>query len=43
MLVNLICFNESDKEFKAVFIKAPHLNEKDYVYIDWELGQVFSK
>jgi mannose-6-phosphate isomerase-like protein (cupin superfamily) len=27
--------NTSDKDFKAVFIKAPHLNFKDSVYIDW--------
>jgi len=36
-------YNESDEDFKAVFIKAPHLEEKDSVYIDWEPGQVFVK
>lgn len=35
--------NESDAEFKAVFIKAPHLEVKDSVYIDWEPGQEFIK
>lgn len=35
--------NESDKEFKAVFIKAPHLKEKDSIYIDWEPGMEFVK
>ncbi len=35
--------NESDTDFKAVFIKAPHLEEKDSVYIDWEPGQEFIK
>ncbi len=35
--------NESDKNFKAVFIKAPHLEEKDSVYIDWKPGQEFIK
>ncbi|NPA81891.1 MAG: cupin domain-containing protein [Epsilonproteobacteria bacterium] len=35
--------NESDKDFKAVFIKAPHLEEKDSVYIDWKPGQEFIK
>ena len=35
--------NESDKNFKAVFIKAPHLDEKDSVYIDWQPGEVFIK
>lgn len=35
--------NESDTPFKAVFIKAPHLTEKDSVYIDWEPGQPFVK
>jgi quercetin dioxygenase-like cupin family protein len=35
--------NESDAPFKAVFIKAPHLQEKDSVYIDWEPGREFIK
>ena len=35
--------NSSDKEFKAVFIKAPHLEEKDSVYIEWEPGLPFVK
>lgn len=35
--------NESDAPFKAVFIKAPHLEEKDSVYIDWEPGREFIK
>lgn len=35
--------NESDKPFKSVFIKAPHLDYKDSVYIDWEPGQEFIK
>ena len=35
--------NESDASFKAVFIKAPHLEEKDSVYIDWEPGREFIK
>ncbi len=35
--------NESDADFKAVFIKAPHLEEKDSVYIDWKPGQKFIK
>jgi len=35
--------NESDGDFKAVFIKAPHLEFKDSVYIDWEPGQEFIK
>jgi len=30
--------NESDKPFKSVFIKAPHFEKKDSVYIDWEPG-----
>ena len=33
--------NTSDKDFKAVFIKAPHLDFKDSVYIDWKPGDVF--
>ncbi len=35
--------NESDKPFKSVFIKAPHLEEKDSVYIDWKPGDKFIK
>jgi len=35
--------NKSDSDFKAVFIKAPHLDFKDSVYIDWEPGQEFIK
>ena len=35
--------NESKNSFKAVFIKAPHLDYKDSVYIDWKPGQVFVK
>jgi quercetin dioxygenase-like cupin family protein len=36
-------FNESNSDFKAVFIKAPHFEEKDSVYIDWKPGQKFVK
>ena len=35
--------NVSEKDFKAVFVKAPHLEFKDSVYIDWEPGQPFVK
>jgi quercetin dioxygenase-like cupin family protein len=35
--------NESDSNFKAVFIKAAHCVEKDSVYIDWKPGQAFIK
>ncbi len=35
--------NTSDKDFKAVFTKAPHLEQKDSVYIDWKPGQPFPK
>jgi quercetin dioxygenase-like cupin family protein len=35
--------NVSDGDFKAVFIKAPHLDFKDSVYIDCEPGQPFVK
>lgn len=35
--------NESDTDFKAVFIKAAHTKEKDSVYIDWEPGKPFPK
>ena len=35
--------NESDKNFKAVFIKAPYFKEKDSVYIDWKPGEKFIK
>ncbi|MBE0497535.1 MAG: cupin domain-containing protein [Campylobacterales bacterium] len=35
--------NESSAPFKAVFVKAPHLVEKDSVYIDWKPGEVFTR
>ncbi len=35
--------NESDKPFKSVFIKAPHLEEKDSIYLDWKPGEKFKK
>lgn len=37
--------NESDSSFKAVFIKAPHMEVKDSVYIEWDpdSGQPFPK
>jgi quercetin dioxygenase-like cupin family protein len=35
--------NTSTKNFKAMFTKAPHLEEKDSVYIEWEPGQPFIK
>ncbi|NOQ31735.1 MAG: cupin domain-containing protein [Helicobacteraceae bacterium] len=35
--------NESEKDFKSVFIKAPYFEIKDSVYIDWEPGQIFNK
>jgi len=35
--------NESDKDFKSVFIKAPYFEEKDSVYIEWEPGEEFVK
>jgi len=35
--------NESDTSFKSVFIKAPHFEEKDSVYIDWRPGEKFIK
>ena len=35
--------NTSSDDFKAVFIKAPRLDAKDSVYIDWEPGKVFVK
>ena len=35
--------NESNKEFKSVFIKSPHREIKDSIYIDWEPGQDFPK
>ena len=31
--------NETEENFKAVFIKAAHVTEKDSVYIDWKPGQ----
>ncbi|MDD3324887.1 MAG: cupin domain-containing protein [Sulfurospirillaceae bacterium] len=34
--------NESDKDFKAVFVKAPFFEEKDSVYIQWQPGEEFS-
>ncbi len=34
--------NTSDKDFKAVFVKAPRLEEKDSVYIDWKIGEEFN-
>jgi hypothetical protein len=35
--------NEFNEPFKAVFIKAPHLDFKDSVYIDWKPGMEFIK
>jgi quercetin dioxygenase-like cupin family protein len=35
--------NTSDESFKAIFIKAPRLDFKDSVYIDWTPGQEFIK
>lgn len=37
--------NESDTDFKAVFIKAAHVEQKDSVYIDWspDSGKPFPK
>lgn len=35
--------NRSSVDFKAVFVKAPHLEEKDSVYIEWEPGEPFIK
>jgi quercetin dioxygenase-like cupin family protein len=35
--------NTSEADFKAVFVKAPHLEEKDSVYIGWEPGTPFIK
>jgi quercetin dioxygenase-like cupin family protein len=35
--------NVTDKNFKAVFIKAPHLDFKDSVYINWKPGEEFDK
>lgn len=35
--------NESEENFKAVFIKAAHTETKDSVYIDWKPGQEFVK
>ena len=35
--------NVSGEDFKAVFIKAPRLEFKDSVYIEWEPGEVFVK
>jgi quercetin dioxygenase-like cupin family protein len=36
-------FNESDSDFKAVVTKAPHLDYKDSVYLDWKPGSPFIK
>lgn len=35
--------NVSSEDFKAVFIKAPRLELKDSVYIEWEPGEMFVK
>ena len=35
--------NVSDKNFKSVFVKSPHFDEKDSVYIEWKPGQEFKK
>lgn len=35
--------NITDSNFKAVFIKAPRLDFKDSVYIDWKPGLVYDK
>jgi len=35
--------NESSSDFKAMFCKAPHLDFKDSVYIDWKPGDEFKK
>lgn len=35
--------NTSEHDFKAIFIKAPHHDEKDSVYIDWRPGDIFIK
>lgn len=35
--------NTSEDDFKAVFIKAPHLKERDSIYIDWRPGERFVK
>lgn len=35
--------NPYEESFKSVFVKAPHLSEKDSVYIDWKPGQPFVK
>jgi quercetin dioxygenase-like cupin family protein len=35
--------NESNKDFKSVFVKSPYFEVKDSVYIDWEPGQPFIK
>jgi quercetin dioxygenase-like cupin family protein len=33
--------NESNAPFKAVFVKSPHREEKDSVYIDWKPGEAW--
>lgn len=33
--------NESQNDFKAIFIKAPYFEVKDSVYIDWTPGMEF--
>lgn len=35
--------NTSNASFKSVFVKAPRLDEKDSVYIDWTPGMEFTK
>ena len=35
--------NTGKDDFKAVFTKSPHFEEKDSVYIEWEPGQEFIK
>jgi quercetin dioxygenase-like cupin family protein len=40
---HLFANETTDTSFKAVFIKAPHMEEKDSVYIDWKPGQPFIK
>lgn len=35
--------NESEKDFKAMFIKAPYFEVKDSVYIEWKPGVEFIK
>jgi quercetin dioxygenase-like cupin family protein len=35
--------NESEDDFKAIFIKAPFFEVKDSVYIEWKPGEEFAK